>query len=194
MLGAPPAVTNPLAVVEVEDGLPLNYTIPDDTFQLNKPYGNLTLSGILQGGGSLPSWLSIDASGGALTLFGTPSFGFDQSYLLDITATDSDGAQNSTSLQLEVRAACPAGLFRHFRYMSADAIIWTVQIEVPEYLHLGLPDAGSSCSQPTTLITGPTTGTPTTLHGHSSAPSHGAHQATAAILSAFHLLTSLQGT
>ena len=120
-------MTNPLPVVEVEDGLPLNYTIPDDTFQLNKPYGNLTLSGILQGGGSLPSWLSIETSGGTLTLSGAPSFGFDQSYLLNITATDSDGALNSTTLQLEVRAACPTGLFRHYRCIRADALIWMGQ-------------------------------------------------------------------
>ena len=122
VLGAGPTVTNPLPVVEVADGLPLSYTVPEDTFQLNKAYGNLTLSASLQDGDTLPSWLSINATGETLTLSGTPSFGFDQSYQLNITATDSDDAQNSTMLQLEVRAPCPAGLFRHFRCDAEDAL------------------------------------------------------------------------
>ena len=115
VLGAGPTVANPLPVVELADGSSLNYTIPDNTFQLNKPYGGLTLSATLQSGGTLPSWLSIDASGEALLLSGTPSIGSDQSYQLNITASDSDGDKNSTMLDLEVRAACPFGLFRHFR-------------------------------------------------------------------------------
>ncbi|KAK9836827.1 hypothetical protein WJX74_009057 [Apatococcus lobatus] len=115
VLGAGPTVNSPLQAVEVADGSDLSYTIPDDTFQLNKPYGDLTLSANLPSGDSLPSWLNVDATGGELRLSGTPSSGSDQSYQLNITATDSDGAKNSTLLDLEVRAACPTGLYRHFR-------------------------------------------------------------------------------
>ena len=115
VLGAGPTVFNPPQVVEVEDSHHLDYVIPNNTFQLNKPYGSLVLSAQLQAGNAsvaLPSWLSFNASGG---LSGTPTFGSDQAYQLNITATDSDGAFNSTILQLEVRAACPPGLFRYFQ-------------------------------------------------------------------------------
>ncbi|KAK9836420.1 hypothetical protein WJX74_000101 [Apatococcus lobatus] len=121
VLGAGPTVPNPVPVVEVADGQSLNYTIPSNTFQLNKPYGSLDLSATLQGGGALPAWLNISASGGSLFLAGAPSLGSDQSYQLNISASDSDGAKNSTILRLEVRAACPPGLFRHFRVLMQPA-------------------------------------------------------------------------
>ena len=124
--GAGPTIANPPQIVQVEDGAFLDYMIPSNTFQLNKPYGDLALNATGPAGRALPRWLSFNASGG---MSGTPSFHADRTYQLNITATDSDGASNSTTLVLQVRAACPAGLFRHFRLIALptnDPSYWSV--------------------------------------------------------------------
>ena len=116
IVGAGPTVINNIPVVELEDGQPLSFTIPNTTFRVNIAAPGLlyqaSLSGTAPTQASLPSWLTFDASG---TLSGTPRLGKDAYYSLTITAVDTSGASNSTALDLYVRAKCPAGLYRHFR-------------------------------------------------------------------------------
>lgn len=94
-------------VVSVEDQQQLQFQLPSNVFQLSPPYGQLAYSAT-----DLPAWLQLSSSG---MLSGTPQLDADADLNLTIIATDSSGASNSTQLQLTVRAACPAGLYRHFR-------------------------------------------------------------------------------
>ncbi|KAK9824907.1 hypothetical protein WJX74_005202 [Apatococcus lobatus] len=110
--GIGPTVVGEFPAVEVADGQPLEFALPSDVFKLNKPYGQLSYAAEQQAGVPLPVWLSLAGDG---TLSGTPHLGRDSAFNLSITVSDSDGDQNSTFLMLYVRAACPAGLYRHFR-------------------------------------------------------------------------------
>ena len=110
--GGAPTIVGAFPAVEVADGHPLNFTLPSNVIQLNKPYGQLSYSAEQQGGMPLPEWMSVDEKG---LLRGTPDLGTDMGFNLSITATDRDGAQATTSLKLYVRHECPVGLYRHFR-------------------------------------------------------------------------------
>ncbi len=112
IIGEGPTVVSSFPLLEVADGQPLLFSLPGDVIQLNKPYGQLSYTAEQQGGLPLPAWLSFGESG---TLSGTPTEGNDRTLNLTVTATDADGAHNSTFLLLYVKAPCPAGLFRHFR-------------------------------------------------------------------------------
>ncbi|KAK9804164.1 hypothetical protein WJX73_007418 [Symbiochloris irregularis] len=112
ILGQPPSIVGAFPVIQVQDGQPLQYSLPSGVIQLNKPYGQLSYSFGQQNGEALPSWLAVSSDG---TLSGTPQLGQDASYRLSVTGTDSDGDSNTTTVQLVVQAPCPAGSFRHFR-------------------------------------------------------------------------------
>ena len=112
VIGKGPTIVGQFPAVEVADGQPLQFAIPDNVIQLNKPYGRVSYSAEQQAGLPLPAWLSLAGDG---NLRGTANPGLDTAFNLSIAGSDSDGAQNSTSLMLYVRAACPAGLYRHFR-------------------------------------------------------------------------------
>ncbi|KAK9822773.1 hypothetical protein WJX74_007372 [Apatococcus lobatus] len=117
ILGGAPTIVGEFQAVEVAVGQYLIYALPTNVIQLNKPYGKLSYSAKQQGGMPLPTWLSLNDVG---LLQGTPDLGADTSYNLSITATDIDGAQNTTSLMVHVRRACPSGLYRHFRLRVSE--------------------------------------------------------------------------
>ena len=140
VVGAAPTVINDIPVVEIEDGQPLSFTIPDRTFRVNIAAPGLlyqaSLTGTDQTQASLPSWLTFDAGG---ILSGTPRLGKDAYYSLTITAVDTSGASNSTVLDLYVRAKCPAGLHRHFRMrLSPTNDDGRYQLAPPNSNHAGL--------------------------------------------------------
>ena len=116
VIGGAPTIMGKFPAVEVADGQPLDFILPSNVFQLNKPYGQLSYSAKQRGDTPLPTWLSVDEQG---LLQGTPDLGTDMSYNLSITASDRDGAQATTSLMLHVRHECSVGLYRHFRLRVA---------------------------------------------------------------------------
>ena len=155
VVGAGPTVNNSIPVVEVEDGQPLAFVIPNNTFQLNIPTGRLSYQAHLENpadnssessGAPLPSWLSFNASG---CLVGIPQLGQDAFYNLTITATDAYGASNLTTLELYVRAPCPAGLFRHFRMRISpnnNNTYYQLAQAYSSYYNMGLPRRSTVCS------------------------------------------------
>ena len=116
VIGRGPSIVGQFPIVEVADGQPLDFAIPDNVFQLNKPYGQVSYSAEQQAGVPLPAWLSL---AGDRTLKGTPNLGVDSAFNLSIIGSDSDGAQASTFLMLYIRVACPTGLYRHFRLKTS---------------------------------------------------------------------------
>ena len=99
-------------ILQVADGQPVQFQLTPAVIQLNTPYGQLAYSASLQGGQQLPAWLAVTPDG---LISGTPQLVVDAMIDVTITGTDADGAQNSTGLQLAVKAPCPAGQYRHFR-------------------------------------------------------------------------------
>lgn len=107
ILGTGPTVVDAYPIVAVADAQLLQYSLDRGVFLLNQPVGSLSYSS-----DNLPAWAELSPQG---VLSGFPRLGRDRDYTLNITVADVYGEENSAPLQLQVRAACPAGSFRHFR-------------------------------------------------------------------------------
>ena len=71
------------------------------SFDRGYPGNQLTYSARLSGGGSLPSWISINSSNGTL-LIQAPGSAAGQSYKIDVTATDLNRINVTSTLALNV--------------------------------------------------------------------------------------------
>src|SRR5262249_42490849 len=101
----PPVVSHPLQPVEVDRLDSFVFTVPAGTFSDDK--GGVALTARMVDGSDLPSWLSFDPL--TRTFAGTPdifSVGDNEGvhvYRVAVTATDTDGAQTATILNVAVR-------------------------------------------------------------------------------------------
>ncbi|MBN8519350.1 MAG: putative Ig domain-containing protein, partial [Candidatus Accumulibacter sp.] len=86
----------------VQEGVPINLSIPADTFIDEDAGDTLTFDATLASGGVLPTWLVFDARTG--TIGGTPPVGELGDLGLRIVASDGLGASAATPLTLRVVA------------------------------------------------------------------------------------------
>ncbi|PIT79768.1 S-layer family protein [Limnohabitans sp. JirII-31] len=97
-----PTVQYELTTANAVSGQALSWSLPSNTFA-DVDNASLTYSAKLADGSSLPSWLSINSSTGALT--GTPSATDAAVLSVLIQATDAGGLSASSTLTLQVLAA-----------------------------------------------------------------------------------------
>ncbi len=97
-----PIVVTPIANAAPVQDTPFSYDVSGNFDDVDIAHGDsLTFSAELAGGGSLPSWLSINASTGVLS--GTPGAGeVGVDYTVEVTATDGSGATAMSSFQVAV--------------------------------------------------------------------------------------------
>ena len=94
-----PVVSNPLTDQMATEDIPVNFTIPANTFA--DPDGDtLTYGAQLMGGGALPAWLSFDAA--TRTFSGTATHLDTGTLSIEVTATDASGALTSDSFDLTI--------------------------------------------------------------------------------------------
>ncbi|MGB0934566.1 MAG: putative Ig domain-containing protein, partial [Alphaproteobacteria bacterium] len=93
-----PTVT-PISDTSVSEDSLLNYDVSGNFDDVDVG-DTMTFSAQLQGGGALPSWLSIDANTGVLS--GTPDNGDIGTYNVEVTATDAAGATVSDTFEIDV--------------------------------------------------------------------------------------------
>ncbi|MCP9236424.1 putative Ig domain-containing protein [Lewinella sp. JB7] len=72
-----------------------------DFFDRGYPGNKLTYGARLQGGGALPSWISIDRSTGTITVK-APESAAGQGYRIDVTATDYNNLRTTSTLSLTI--------------------------------------------------------------------------------------------
>ncbi len=97
-----PIVNRTIPSMVVQEGVPINLSIPADTFIDEDAGDTLTFAATLADGGALPTWLVFDARSG--TIGGTPPVGGLGDLSLRIMASDSLGASAATPLTLRIVA------------------------------------------------------------------------------------------
>lgn len=102
-----PTVVDDYPIVAIADAQLLQFNLDSGVFLLNQPSGALTFTAA-----GLPTWAELSQTG---MLSGLPRLGTDADFQLNISVSDGNGDRNSTQLLLQVRAPCPAGLYRHLR-------------------------------------------------------------------------------
>jgi VCBS repeat-containing protein len=94
-----PTVANPIANQSATEDQAFSFTVATNTF--NDVDGNtLTYSAKLSGGGSLPSWLSLNSSTG--TFSGTPTNSDVGTLSIEVTADDNQGGTVSDTFDIVV--------------------------------------------------------------------------------------------
>ena len=88
----PPVVANPIVDQNATAGVAFSYAFPANTFSDPNAGTTLTYTATLDGGGSLPGWLTF--TGGTRTFSGTPALANLGS--INIRVTASDGAPGGT--------------------------------------------------------------------------------------------------
>ncbi|TMQ75131.1 calcium-binding protein [Candidatus Accumulibacter phosphatis] len=97
-----PMVNRTIPSMIVQEGVPINLSIPADTFIDEDAGDTLTFAATLASGGVLPTWLVFDARTG--TIGGTPPVGELGDLGLRIMASDGLGASAATPLTLRIVA------------------------------------------------------------------------------------------
>ena len=113
-----PKVIKTLPNVTVEAGQAFAFQVDPSTFQSNKVGGLLTYNLKDSAGAEVPSWASFSPSN--ISLRGIAIEGEDTQYVWTLTATDRDGEQSAQNFTFSSLAACPTGLYRHFRLRLAS--------------------------------------------------------------------------
>ncbi|MFZ6042245.1 VCBS domain-containing protein [Vibrio natriegens] len=108
-----PIVAHSIASQQIDEDSALQFTLPTDTFGDIDHGDTLTLST-----GSLPTWLHFDAATG--TFSGTPTNSDVGSNQVTVTATDSHGAQVSTTFDLTVNNVNDAPTLTPIASVSVD--------------------------------------------------------------------------
>ena len=109
----PPKIVKILPNVTVEAGQAFAFQVDPSTFQSNKVGGLLTYTLKDTAGADVPSWATFSPDD--ISLQGITIEGQDMQYVWLLTATDRDGEQSSQAFTFSSLAACPTGLYRHFR-------------------------------------------------------------------------------
>ncbi|WP_370980902.1 putative Ig domain-containing protein [Agaribacterium sp. ZY112] len=100
-----PTVANAIVDQNATQGSAFNFALPANTFDDVDDDANLVLSAQLNGGGSLPSWLTFTPGTG--TFSGTPDDADVGTLTIDVTATDSNGAAVTDTFTITVANVDP---------------------------------------------------------------------------------------
>ncbi len=120
-----PTVQNTISAQNAPIGTLFQFAFAANTF--NDDDGDvLTYTAMLNGGGSLPAWLSLTSS--TRTFSGTPVSGSQATLSITVTADDGFGGQSSTSFSLTVSNTDPVldTAISDQRFNANEAFSWTV--------------------------------------------------------------------
>jgi len=98
-----PIVVTPLPDQTAREGENFAFSVPDGSFSDPDADDSLTYTASLNGGGSLPGWLTFDS--GVLTLSGTPQAADTGLVEIELTAIDSSGATVADRFTIDVKPA-----------------------------------------------------------------------------------------
>ncbi|MEP2610380.1 MAG: putative Ig domain-containing protein, partial [Cyclobacteriaceae bacterium] len=113
-----PVLVNPIANQLATQGQVFSFEIPENTFEDPNDNDVQTLSATLEGGNSLPEWLSFDSGLGTFT--GTPENEDVGTLSVEVINTDEDGLSVSDVFDLEVADVNDAPVLAAIGEQSGD--------------------------------------------------------------------------